>query len=644
MIRIEAIWLAVEPVDLRMGLDSALARVVAVFGAAQPHWAYLFANRRGNRIKVLVHDGYGLWLAVRRLHPRSLCLERRRRARRLEPRTVRCLGAGVTVAALGSGSGRERGVGAARAQSANPPIARASIARHTAAMIDAADVDRLSAAQVRALAARLIDTVRTQSARIEEQQQALRHRQATIERLTHELAVLRRVRFGVKSEAWSAGQRGLFEESADEDLAALEERLSQLRPPAADRPRGSPKRLPLPSALPRREIRHEPESTVCTCGCALRRIGEDVAERLDYEPGRFQVERHVRGKWVCGQCRTLVQAPVPPQVIDKGLPTSGLLAQVLVAKYADHLPLYRQEAIYARAGVALSRSTLAQWVGACGVQLQPLVDALRQALLARAVLHADETPVPVLDPGAGKTHRAYLWSYASTAFDGLRAVVFDLARTRAGEHPRTFLGAWRGTLVCDDYAGYKALFGANVTEAGCLAHARRKFHELHAAGKSTLADQALLLFGRLYEVEREVKELHPDQRRRIRQSKAQPIADDLHAWLIAQRQKLPDGSATAKAIDYSLKRWGPLTRYLDDGNLPAGRVGMWRGGCRLGLSVGRPFRLAVPEYPRRGSVSTSPSSNRTCGLPASGSLPTHQAFAFERPRAIGRRRISPNVS
>ncbi len=219
-----------------------------------------------------------------------------------------------------------------------------------------------------------------------------------------------------------------------------------------------------------------------------------------------------------------------------------------MAKYADHLPLYRQEAIYARAGVALSRSTLAQWVGACGVQLQPLVEALKTALLARCVLHADETPVPVLDPGAGKTHRAYLWSYASTAFDGLRGVVFDLAETRGAEHPKAFLGVWRGTLVCDDYAGYKALFGANISEAGCLAHARRKSHELHAAGKSTLAEQALLLFGRLYEVEREVKDLDPDERRQIRQSQARPIADDLHAWLVAQRQKVPDGSATARTI------------------------------------------------------------------------------------------------
>jgi hypothetical protein len=180
----------------------------------------------------------------------------------------------------------------------------------------------------------------------------------------------------------------------------------------------------------------------------------------------------------------------------------------------------------------------------------------------------------MLDPGAGKTHRAYLWSYCTPGSQGQRLVVFDFAESRAGRHPMEFLGhpgerAWRGTLVCDDYSGYKALFAQGVTEAGCLAHARRKFHELWANHKSTLAKQALALFGRLYEVEREVADLASDERLRIRQAKARPAADALHAWLTAQRQKVPPGSATAKAMDYSLTRWAALTRYLDDGDLPA---------------------------------------------------------------------------
>jgi hypothetical protein len=218
--------------------------------------------------------------------------------------------------------------------------------------------------------------------------------------------------------------------------------------------------------------------------------------------------------------------------------------------------------------LALPRSTLAQWVGMCGVQLQPLVDALRAVLLTRPVLHADETPVAMLKPGLGKTHRAYLWSYATTQFDALRGVVYDFAETRGGRHAAAFLGDWTGQLVCDDYAGYKALFAGGVTEVGCMAHARRKFHDLWANHKSQLAEDALKLFGQLYDVEREVQALDADQRYRIRQLRSRPMADALHQWLILHRQKVPDGSATARAIDYSLKRWLALIRYLDDGTLP----------------------------------------------------------------------------
>jgi hypothetical protein len=234
----------------------------------------------------------------------------------------------------------------------------------------------------------------------------------------------------------------------------------------------------------------------------------------------------------------------------------------------SRLPLYRQENIFARAGLAIARSTLAQWVGAGGAQLQPLVDALKVELLAQQVLHADETPVPMLKPGHGATHRAYLWSYCTTGFSPTKAVIFDFAESRAGRHADQFLGQWRGTLVCDDYSGYKALFKLGVGEAGCMAHARRKFHELWANHKSEIAGEALNLFGRLYDIERAVQDLDSDQRRTIRQQQARPAADALHAWLMAQRQRVPDGTATAKAIDYSLGRWGPLTRYLEDGALP----------------------------------------------------------------------------
>jgi transposase len=215
--------------------------------------------------------------------------------------------------------------------------------------------------------------------------------------------------------------------------------------------------------LPHVQIHHEPESTTCTCGCALLRVGEDVSQKLDYTPGVLTVQNHVRGKWACRSCRTLTQAPVPTEIIDKGIPTAALLAHVLVAKHSDHLPLYRLEAIFARAGLAIPRSTLAAWVGICGARLQPLVDALKRQVLACAVMHADETPVAMLAPGKGKTHRAYLWAYAAGAFEPLRAVVYDFTISRAGEHARAFLKdehgrAWQGKLVCDGYAGHDALW------------------------------------------------------------------------------------------------------------------------------------------------------------------------------------------
>jgi len=414
----------------------------------------------------------------------------------------------------------------------------------------------------------LLTRLQDQELRLTNQDQELHWRQSKIDKLTHELAVLKRQKFGARSEQYIGEQAQLFEETLDSDLAALETEIEPLTPTRSGQEKRQPKRTPLPADLPRTDIHHEPDSTTCACGCQLKRIGEDVAEKLDYTPGVFTIERHIRGKWVCASCETLTQAPVPAHVIDKGIPTTGLLAQVLIAKYLDHLPLYRQEAIFGRAGLAIARSTLAQWVGQCGVALQPLVDALKDVMLTYPVLHADETPVAMLDPGAGKTKRAYLWSYSVGAFEPIKAVVYDFAESRAGKHAEAFLGDWRGTLVCDDYAGYKALLAKGLTEAGCMAHARRKFFDLFHQHQSQIAGEALEFFGRLYAVEREGAGLSTDERWRIRQEKARPIADESHAWLIRQRQLVPHGSATAKAIDYSLKRWVALTHYLTDGQVP----------------------------------------------------------------------------
>jgi transposase len=439
-----------------------------------------------------------------------------------------------------------------------------------------ADLNALSPEQLRALAAQLIAQVEDRDREIDEKtrevgekERELRYRQTRIDQLTHEISILRRQQFGRRSEQLSSDQMNLLDEAIDTDLAAIEVELEQLQPQAtAELSPQQPKRAALPAQLPRTEIHHEPDCTVCQCGCERVRIGEDISEKLDYTPGVFTVERHIRGKWVCRNCETLIQAAVPAHVIDKGIPTTGLLASVLVAKYADHLPLYRQEQIFARAGLAIPRSTLGAWVGTCGVQLQPLVDALHQEILQQSVLHADETPVQMLSPGKGKTHRAYLWAYTPTYYSELRAVVYDFADSRAGEHARAFLAGWQGKLVCDDYSGYKAGFQQGITEIGCAAHARRKFFDLHANHSSRIAVQALPFFAALYDIERDAAVLDAEERRKLRQNRAKPVCDALHEWMVAQRKLVSEGSAIAKALEYSLKRWEALTRYLDDGRVP----------------------------------------------------------------------------
>jgi transposase len=433
------------------------------------------------------------------------------------------------------------------------------------AQMDAEELRNLAATLYAQLAER--DTERSAHAALVAE---LKSKQLKIDQLTHEMAILKRWKFDRRSEQMDVLQRSLLDESIDADIEAISLELEALSEKPAAPPKRQPRRVALPAGFPRREIHHEPEKVQCRCGCGLERIGEDVSEKLDYTPGVFEVERHIRGKWVCRRCETLVQAPVPPHVIDKGIPTAGLLAQVLVAKYLDHLPLYRQEAIFGRAGLALPRSTLAQWVGACGLQLTPLVDAMRTLLLTRPVLHADETPVPMLKPGLGRTHRAYLWSYSSSEYDELKTVIYDFTEGRGGVHARDFLGSWSGKLVCDDYAGYKALFQRGVIEAGCMAHARRKLHDLYANHRSEIAEEGLRYFAALYEIEREARErkLTDKGRLQLREQRSKPIAEALRQWLTRQRGQVPDGSATRKAIDYSLGRWAALTRYLEDGDLP----------------------------------------------------------------------------
>jgi transposase len=488
-------------------------------------------------------------------------------------------------------------------------------------MIPTPPLDQLDTEQLRSLAAQLLKRVEHLDTQLASLDKEVLHQKTRNQQLIHEIAQLKRHRFAKRSESFSPDQASLLDDLIETDLAAIEAELEILAPkPAQVAVRQQPKRTALPAEFPRTLINHDPEDTQCQCGCALKRIGEDVSEKLDYTPGVFRVERHIRGKWVCDDCETLIQAPVPAQVIDKGIPTAGLLAQVMIAKYADHLPLYRQEQIFGRAGLAIPRSTLASWVGACGVQLQPLVDALREVVLEHNVVHVDETPVQMLAPGEKKTHRAYVWGYATTVFAEISAVVYDFSPGRSGEYARNFLGDWKGKLVCDDYSGYKASFALGVTEIGCMTHARRKFYDLHVTNKSVLAEQALRYIAALYEIEREVRDLEPDVRRRIRQEKAAPLMDAFHAWMIAQRELVHEGLGITKALDYSLKRWAALSRYLDDGTVPI-------DNNHIENQV-RPWALGRKNWLFAGSLRSGQRAAALMSLIQSAKLNGHDAYAY----------------
>ena len=412
-----------------------------------------------------------------------------------------------------------------------------------------------------------------------EQSQKEVHSQALkIQTLTMELAYLRRIRFGKTSESLSSTHPDLFEETLQSDLAAVNAEIEQLDTPAKvaqiKSPRSRAGQQPLPDHLPRIEHRHEPESCQCNqCGHHLVKIGEDVSEQLDVEPAKFFVHRHIRPKYTCKTCETVTAAPIPPAIIDGGMAAPGLLSWILTSKYLNHLPLYRLEQIAAREQVTLSRSTMAEWVGRTGVALQPLAERLTWHLLQSNTLHADETPVAQLDPGKGKTRKSYLWAYRSNDLEPEpRIIVFDYQAGRSGRHVQNFLENWQGHLLVDDYGGYKALFSENrenpCIELGCWAHARRKFFDLHKANDSPMAFEALQRIGNLYATEAVCKDLTIEARQQLRVDKSLPELEALHNWLIQTRAQTANGGGSAKALDYTLKRWPSLIRYAQTGHLP----------------------------------------------------------------------------
>lgn len=425
---------------------------------------------------------------------------------------------------------------------------------------------------------------------VDSQKAAIATGKAEIGHLKLLIAKLRRMQFGRRSE------------KLDRQIEQLELRLDDLE---ADEgaapveilktPRTAPEQIqrkPLPEHLPREVQTHMPASgeTCSECGAAMKLLGEDVSEQLEYVPASFRVIRHVRPKFACSCCDHIAQAAAPSRPIERGLAGPGLLAHVLVTKFADHVPLYRQSVMYAREGVELDRSLLAKWVGHSAMLLQPLVEALRRHVMAATKLHADDTPVPVLAPGNGKTKTGRLWVYVrddrASADMTPPAVWFAYTPDRKGIHPQQHLEPFSGTLQADAYGGYQAIYETGrVDEAACWAHARRQFYELHAARPNALNTEALERIGALYKVEESIRGKPPDERRAYRQAHAQPLLDQLHAWLTATLETLSRKSDTSRAILYALNRWEALTRYCGNGQLEIDNLPVER--ALRGVAIGR---------------------------------------------------------
>jgi transposase len=398
-------------------------------------------------------------------------------------------------------------------------------------------------------------------------------RDGELERLKLLIAKLQRMRFGRSSEKLDRQieqlelQLEALQQNDAEKVAALPEPLA-----SAER-RARPARQPLPAHLPREVRTYPPKQEACPdCGGELKHLGDDVSEMLEIESIRFKVIRQVRPKMACGGCDRIVQAEAPSRPIARGVAGPGLLAHVLASKFADHLPLYRQSEIYARQGVELDRSTLADWVAGTSQLFDPLVETLRRHVMAAQKLHADDTPVPVLAPGNGKTKTGRLWTYVRDdrpAGDQTPpAVWFAYSPDRKGEHPQTHLSKFQGTLQADAYAGFEQIYETGrIQEAACWAHVRRKFYDLHVAHKSPVAVEALRRIGELYAIESDINGRMPEERREVRNVRSRPLLESLKQWLDETLIKLSRKSDTAMAVRYALGRWGALMRYCEDGHL-----------------------------------------------------------------------------
>jgi transposase len=371
---------------------------------------------------------------------------------------------------------------------------------------------------------------------LSEQADELRTRSERIEHLKLMVEKFRHMIFGTRSEKIVIKLEQLELELEEHETLQGEAEAYAGRSSPEKEPAPRPLRKPLPEHLEREVVRYVPCSDNCPdCGGQLHHFGDDVSEQLEYIPDSFKVIRHVRPKFSCTGCDRVVEAQAPSRPIERGLAGPGMLAHVIVSKFSDHLPLYRQSEIYARQGVEISRSTLAGWVGAASDLLMPLIDAIQKHVLAGRKLHADDTPMPVLSPGNGKAKTGRLWTYVRddrpAGDDTAPAVWFAYSADRKGEHPRRHLKAFTGALQADAYAGFHHLYGEHIYEAACWAHARRKFHEIHVVHQSPTTTAALAKTSALYDIEEEIRGKPADHRMNIRQSRAKPLLDELRTWM-----------------------------------------------------------------------------------------------------------------
>jgi len=404
--------------------------------------------------------------------------------------------------------------------------------------------------------------------------------QAEIEKLRLLIRQLQRGRFGRRSERLGPDQLQLGLEDLEQTVAAAEAAQEEVaarsgtpRPPRVRRRNLGA----LPAHLPRVEVLVDVADKSCPCcGGALHVIGEDASEMLDLVPAQLRVRVIRRPRYGCRACEeAVVQAPAPERPITGGMATEALLAHVLVAKFGDHLPLYRQAQIFARQGVELDRSTLCDWVGRACWWLEPLWRLLRRHVMSSTRIFADDTPLPVLDPGRGRTKTGRLWGYATDdrPWGGATppAVVYLYAEDRKGERPAAHLVDFRGILQVDGYGGFKSLLEnrppGEIRLAFCWAHCRRRFYEIHRATGSPLAEEALRRIGELYRIEAEVRGRPAEERRAVRQERSKPLVEALHAWLGAQLGRVSGKSGLAEAIRYALRHWEGLVLFLDDGRL-----------------------------------------------------------------------------